>query len=67
LRSEVKQYLLTPEGRDIAEETGDFNWGDALMYVPSELWLKHGVLPLEAAEVEVSQDEVLSPDCDEDW
>lgn len=60
LRSAVEEYLRSPEGRQAAEETGwEFNWGDALMYVPVEVFLRHGILPLDVAEVEVHQDEIL--------
>ena len=40
----VEEFLNTPEGRQAIEDTSeDFNWGDAVMYVPEEIWNKHGI------------------------
>lgn len=40
----VEEFLSTPDGRQAIEDTcEDFNWGDAVMYVPEEIWNKHGI------------------------
>jgi hypothetical protein len=44
MRAAVKEYLSTDEGKQIAENNGDdFNWGDAILNVPAELWEKYGL------------------------
>lgn len=40
----IEEFLNTPEGQQAIEDTcEDFNWGDAVMYVPEEIWNKHGI------------------------
>ena len=40
----VQEYLRTPDGRkDIKDSCYDFNWGDAIMFVPLALWESHGI------------------------
>lgn len=69
MRNAVADYLSTKEGEEAIEQTSrDFNWGDAVMYVPDEIWIKYGFTPVEhnkqfsfvnTVEVKVDQDEVL--------
>jgi len=62
LRDAVCEYLRTPAEIDaIGWATGDFNWWDAIMFVPNDIWNKHGFIPLgmNAINIIVSQDEVL--------
>lgn len=45
-RAAVQEYLETEEGRMAIQETrDDFNWGDAILYVPEQIWNKHGIYP----------------------
>ena len=47
-KAAVQDYLKTPEGKqDIIMTSEDFNWGDAMMYVPTEAWNKYGIYPAE--------------------
>lgn len=40
----VQEYLRTPDGqKDIEDSCYDFNWGDAIMFVPLALWESHGI------------------------
>ncbi len=44
MRAAVKEYLSTEEGKQIAEDNmQDFNWGDAILHIPDELWEKYGL------------------------
>ncbi len=44
MRAAVKEFLSTEEGKQIAEDNmQDFNWGDAILHIPDELWAKHGL------------------------
>lgn len=44
LRNAVKEFTNTPEGKEYCEEIcGDFNWADAFLHVPDDIWLKHGI------------------------
>ena len=62
LRDAVNEYLQTDEGKHQIELTcNDFNWGDAIMYVPQAIWQRHG-LTLSAPvtmSIRVRQDEIL--------
>lgn len=70
-RQAVQEYLMTEDGKEAIKATSeDFNWGDAVMDVPKEQWMKHGLEPLQSGdsvvihhtiEVIVDQDEVLIP------
>lgn len=72
LRETVREYLHTPGGQECIADTDDFNWGDAIMSVPDDMWEKHGMRMVkgnrvysvtgEAIEVLVSQDEDLIED-----
>ena len=66
LRAAVEEFLTTPEGREAVEDTHhDFNWGDAIVYVPDEIWGKHGLKLLGEPNYEtvfVDQDERLCPE-----
>lgn len=66
LRDAVKQFLKTEEGKKMIEySAGDFNWGDAVMSVPNEVWKAHGLTMVETGiqDIVVNQDEVL---CEEE-
>lgn len=42
----VEAYLMTSDGQKDVEWTHkDFNWGDAVMYVPDEVWNQFGIYP----------------------
>lgn len=44
MRTAVAEFLASADGEESIEETmGDFNWGDAIEYVPDDIWSKHGV------------------------
>lgn len=44
----VHDYLNTAAGKLAIEFTcNDFNWGDAMMYVPENIWNRHGIYPLD--------------------
>ena len=43
-RAAVKDFLTTEDGMAaIQNSCEDFNWGDAMMYVPEDSWNKHGI------------------------
>lgn len=47
-RAAVSDFLRTKDGAQaIKDSCNDFNWGDAMMYVPQEIWKKHGIYPVE--------------------
>ena len=47
-KTAIEDYLRTEDGmRDIKATCEDFNWGDAMVYVPIETWNKHGIYPLD--------------------
>lgn len=47
-RAAVGEYLHTKEGlQSIEASCYDFNWGDAMMYVPQEIWNKYGIYPVD--------------------
>lgn len=70
-RDAIKEYLMTPEGKQAIEQTSeDFNWGDSLIYVPEHTWNKYGIYSIsdgdtvtltQPVEILVDQDEVLIP------
>lgn len=40
-------FLQTDEGKEVAQgENGHFNYGDAVVYVPNEVWQKFGILSI---------------------
>lgn len=44
----VEAYLLTPDGQEAVKHTcNDFNWGDAEVYVPCEIWNQFGIYPFD--------------------
>jgi len=46
-KSAVQDYLKTGDGHLAIKQTmEDFNWGDAMMYVPSYHWNSHGIYPV---------------------
>ena len=47
-RAAVGDFLRTKDGIDAMEASFyDFNWGDAMMYVPQDIWKKHGIYPVD--------------------
>ncbi len=45
-RAAVEEFLETEDGLAAIYQTSkDFNWGDAMVYVPEEIWNKHGIYP----------------------
>ncbi len=64
LRAVIREFLSTEEGKNIAKDNGDdFNWGDAMLHIPDELWKKHGLkLHGQVKEgIEVNHDENFVP------
>ena len=65
-RAAVADYLKTPEAKISVEYAcGDFNWGDAMMYVPEKIFNQHGIYSVSdnsSVEIFVDQDEVLFPE-----
>lgn len=71
-RNAIKEYLLSEEGKKAIKQTSnDFNWGDAIMYIPETIWNKHGIKSINEGEsvtvsnpitITVEQDEVLIPE-----
>lgn len=71
-RDAIKDYLLTEEGIKLIKQTSeDFNWGDAIMYIPERVWNKFGIKSISEGEntaisnpitLIVEQDEVLIPE-----
>lgn len=62
IRSAVKEFLSTEVGKKAVKETmHDFNWGDAVIYVPEKIWNKYGLKFMDVTNVNVPvcQDEVL--------
>jgi len=61
LATDFGKSLLTPEG---TRQSAGFTWGKAMVYVPEEIWRKHGLLwPVDgqqAVVIVVDEDEVLS-------
>lgn len=67
-RSAVEEYLKTPEAKnDLGFVCGDYNWGDAMLTVPTEIFNRHGIYPTSSnvEVVVVDQDEVLFPELQE--
>lgn len=66
MRAAVKEYLKTEEGKKAIKDTcNDFNWGDAVLYVPDKIWNKYGLYPLnrnKSIDIKVNQDEILFED-----
>lgn len=61
-RAAIQEYLKTKQGKTVAQENGnDFNWGDAMLCVPNEIWEKHGLKMLDSKPVvySVNHDENL--------
>lgn len=47
-RAAVGEFLRTKDGLNAMEASCyDFNWGDAMMSVPQEIWNKHGIYPVD--------------------
>jgi hypothetical protein len=62
LREAVAEFLKTEDGKQARlAACDDFNWGDAIMYVPDECWAKHGLkMVTDSIEtLRVNQDELL--------
>lgn len=62
LREAVKEFLSTEEGKQAISYTcHDFNWGDAVSFVPEEIWAKYGLKfqTFKSVDIKVNQDEVL--------
>lgn len=63
----VEDYLRTPAAKEIVDgNCGEFNWGDAVAYVPDEFFIAYRLIPIEhtAMDVWVDHDENLVPDED---
>ncbi len=46
-RAAVKEFLTTKDGEDRVNEFSYFDWGDAIEWVPREIWEKHGLKPID--------------------
>ena len=66
LRTAVSDFLKTDAGKEAAKHCCyDFNWGDAVAYIPDEFWSKYGLrldYTPKVIDVRVNQDEVLCGD-----
>lgn len=51
LRAAVRDWLSTDDGKQYLFETGEFNWGDALLMVPDEKWSEWGLIFVGAYDV----------------
>ena len=62
-RDAVADFLSTDGGQASAADTNyDFNWGDAVTTVPTWIWNKHGLYPVQnskTVDILVNQDEIL--------
>ena len=68
-RAAVKNFLGTDQGKEeVARTMSDFNWGDAMLVIPDEIWSKHGIHRVHSnvCDVIVNQDETLCTEEDED-
>lgn len=65
-RAAVAEYLGTSDGQEDLERYAfpAFDWGDASHSVPKEIWLRHGLRPIENAYfvTDVDYDEDLVPE-----
>lgn len=44
----VEAFLMTKDGeKAVAHTCNDFNWGDAVIYVPNEIWNGFGIYPFD--------------------
>jgi hypothetical protein len=65
-RAAVAEFLESDLGKEIAASINyDFNWGDAIQEIPTEIWQKHGLRKQPCGSVEVNQDEVLCTEPEE--
>lgn len=65
IREAVAAFLSTDEAKTAVQYAGgDFNWGDALCFVPDEFFSKRGIVLVAEHEltIKVNQDEVLYPE-----
>lgn len=66
LREAVSAYLMSEEGKAIAHENGDdFNWGDAVLKIPNNVWRNHGLILMAYQQdnnITVNHDENLFSD-----
>lgn len=67
MRAAVAEFLTTEDGEASIEDTmGDFNWGDAMEYVPDDIWSKHGLRMKYANEPYLISGSVLEVTVDQD-
>ena len=71
IRATIAEYLTTDDGKKNIKETNyDFNWGDVLTAVPSDIWNKHGLAyqysDIPSVDIKVNHDEILCDTSDED-
>ena len=63
LREAVSAYLMSEEGKTIAQENGDdFNWGYAVLKVPDSVWRNYGLIHMTYKQndnITVNHDENL--------
>ena len=62
MRKAVAEYLTTDEGRKVFDENGEcFNWLDAYLHVPDEIWHRHGIneVTMQTADLHFDMHEVL--------
>lgn len=44
----VEAFLFTEDGQTAVHQTyNDFNWGDAIVYIPDEIWTQFGIYPFD--------------------
>ena len=67
MRVAVSEFLETADGEEAEQETaGDFNWGDAIEYVPDDIWRKHGIQMKYAHKPYLVEGSVLEITVDQD-
>lgn len=67
MRAAVAEFLASADGEESIEETmGDFNWGDAIEYVPDDIWSKHGIRIKYAHQPYLVEGSVLEISVDQD-
>lgn len=65
IRNAVKDFMQTTEGKQVVKDAcGDFNWGDAIMYITDDCLISHGLRRYneDIETIIVNQDEILYPD-----
>lgn len=65
MRAAVAEFLQTDDGKQAVQHAaGRFNWGDAITYIPDDVWNRHGIYVKSSPEVDtevvLNHNEILS-------